>query len=118
MLGQFAFAQPFGFLDAGSDINNTISNLAQTLYESGMMGQVPFLEKYTRSNPIGRYLPAGENKFYLVFNMASNVLRKFQEDKKPLAEAKCLVESLLESTQKAPDNFDLTDVLTISMGAM
>lgn len=105
-------------MDAGSDINNTIANLADTLYESGMMGQVPFLENYTRSNPLWNYLPAGKNKIFLVFNMATTVLRKFQGAEKPLTETKCLVESLLESTQKAPDKFNVTDVLTISMGAM
>jgi hypothetical protein len=117
-LGQFAFAQPFGFLDAGSDINDTIANLCQTLYESGMMGQVPFMEKWTRSNPIWKYLPSKGGKFYLLFNMATEVLTKFQNDAESDDHTKCLLQSLLDSVSIHSDKFTIHDVLAISMGAM
>jgi len=116
-LGEFAFAHPFGFVDAGTDMNNTIATISDSTYESGIIAQMPFLERWTRSNPIWNYLPSGKGKLFLLVNTATEVLQRFQ-GKETGEREKCLLGSLLEAHQANPDKFNLHDVLAISMGAM
>ncbi|KAI1614306.1 cytochrome P450 oxidoreductase [Exophiala viscosa] len=116
-LGEFAFANHFGFVDAGTDMNNTIATISDSTYESGIIAQMPFVERWTRSIPIWNYLPSGKNKLFLLFNKSTEVLQRFQ-GKETGEREKCLLRSLLEAHQANPDKFNLNDVLAVSMGAI
>ena len=116
VLGEFAFAQPFGFLEAGQDIDNMISGIAKTVYEGSMVAKVPLFEDVVRSNPLWKLLPIQANMDLLV-NTAMGTMGKYEAQKSD-DDSVCLLKSLLAAHKASPEKFSTTDVLSISMGAM
>jgi hypothetical protein len=120
VLAQFAFNRPFGFLKQGSDIDHFISSVSQAQYESSFLGQIPKLERLTRSNPIWGFIPfLPKNKLRLMPETAESALREFQTADSGKSETSvCLLKSLLDTHYKNPEEFGMQDVMAISMGAM
>lgn len=119
VLGQFAFANTFGFLDAGNDMNGAITVISKSTYESGIIGQIPASDRLTRRNPLWKYVPfLPENKAGIFFDTANSMLSEYQKPDSKKKDSKSLLKSLLESHQLNPDKFSMDDVLAISMGAV
>ncbi|KIW95782.1 uncharacterized protein Z519_02846 [Cladophialophora bantiana CBS 173.52] len=121
VLGQFAFAHPFGFLDAGTDMDGFCKTIRRSGWESGIVGQVPFVEKLTRSNPIWKYVPfLPENAVSLLPRTAELMLKRHLEEDDDAAGTgpKCLLKAHLESHNEYPDKFSIQDVISLSTGAV
>ncbi|KAJ5660932.1 uncharacterized protein N7484_000304 [Penicillium longicatenatum] len=120
VLAQFAFDRPFGFLKQGRDVDQFISSISQSTYESSFLGQIPKLERLTRSNPLWKYVPfLLKNKLRLMLETAESVLNEFQQtDSEKSRTAACLLKSLLDAHVNNPEHFGIDDVMAISMGAI
>ncbi|KAJ5622904.1 hypothetical protein N7490_011509 [Penicillium lividum] len=120
VLAQFAFDSPFGFLKQGKDIDDFISSISQSTYESSYLAQVPTLERLTRSNPIWKYVPfLPENKLKMMPETAEIVLKEFLDPENEKSKtAVCLLKSLLDAHFNNPETFGMEDVMAISMGAI
>lgn len=120
VLAQFAFDKPFGCLKNGEDVGGLMSGISQAQYESALLGQIPKLERLTRSNPILNYIPfLPKNKVSLMSEAAGRVLKEFQNGRDEMsAPSVCLLRSLLDAHYKNPEEFQMNDILAISMGAM
>lgn len=120
VLAQFAFDKPFGCLEHGEDIGGLMSGISQAQYESALLGQIPRIERLTRSNPILNYIPfLPKSKLSLMSEAAGKVLREFQNGRDEMSTSSaCLLKSLLDAHYKNPEEFQMNDILAISMGAM
>lgn len=121
VLGQFAFDRPFDFLKKGSDDDGFLFGVSYAQYESSYLGQIPILDRLTRSNPIRKLLPfLPKDKLRLMPETAEMVLKEFlqQGDSKSSESVECLMKSLLDTHQKNPEEFEMKDVMAISMGAI
>lgn len=118
-MGQFAFANSFGFLDVGNDMNGAITSISASTYESGIIGQIPFLEQLTRSNPLKNLIPfLPQNNSAVFFHTATNAMKQYNSPEGIEKGPKSLLRSLLEAHRRNSDKFTMDDVLAIAMGAV
>lgn len=100
-------------------MNGAINTISRSTYESGIIGQVPILDKFTRSNPLRKYIPFWpENNAAIFFHTANSAMRSFEDPESGKTESKSLLKSLLKAHRQYSDRFTLQDVLAISMGAV
>ncbi|KAJ6016814.1 hypothetical protein N7451_000193 [Penicillium sp. IBT 35674x] len=99
--------RPFGFLKQGTDVDQFISSISQSTYESSFLAQIPTFERLTRSNPIWKFIPF----------LPKNKLRMMPETAESESAA-CLLKSLLDAHVSSPEHFGKEDVMAISMGAI
>ncbi|KAJ5761286.1 hypothetical protein N7520_008442 [Penicillium odoratum] len=120
VLAQFAFDKPFGFIKNGRDIDQFLEGVSQAQYESSILGQIPKIERLTRSNPIWNHIPfLPKSKLSLAPETAKSVLKEFQEgDSEKSKTSVCLLKSLLDALSRNPEDFGMQDVMAISMGAI
>lgn len=118
-LGQFAFAKPIGFLDAGNDMGGAITAISRSTYESGVIGQLPFVEQLTRSNPLKKFIPfVPKNNSAVFFHIVANAMKQYEDPESIAKGPNSLLRSLLESHHRNSERFTMDDVLSITMGAV
>ena len=86
---------------------------------NGIVGQVPFLDKFLRRNPLLPFLPFISGKRNLITRMALQELdirKKMGHEQAD--ERKDLLSQLLSAHRKDPEKFTEGDVFAISHGAM
>lgn len=113
-----AFSKKFGFLDAGFDVDNAIKTIDDSQWYNGIVGQVPFLDKFLRRNPLWQYVPFLSTKNALITRLAIAELEKRKRAGKNDIDRKDLLSQLLSAHQKQPDKFGEGDVFAVAHGAM
>lgn len=116
-MGEVGFSRPFGFLDAGHDINNTIRTIFAGQKYNGIVGQIPWVDYLFRRNPIRNWLPFVSSKNALVTRIARGEIEKRQlargEGGRP-----DILGSLLQVHEKDPQRLTYGDVFAITHGNM
>lgn len=125
VLGEVAFSRSFGFVEQGRDVDGAIHTIDEGQRYNGIVGQVPFLDKFLRRNPLWKLIPALNTKNALIARMALDELaRRKPFDKE--SEGKWrggdgrqdLLASLIKGHLKDPQRFGEGDVFAVAHGAM
>ena len=117
VLGEIAFGKKFGFLDAGFDIEGTIRTIDNSQLYNGIVGQMPFMDRLLRHNPLWNYVP------FLAAGNALITRKALQEVQERMrsnlsSDRTDLLGQLLEAHQAQPDKFSEADVFAVAYGAM
>jgi hypothetical protein len=100
-------------------MDGSIYAISKSTYESGIIGQIPFVDKLTRSNPLWKYVPfLPENKAAVFLRTATNMLSRYNDPNIDEKNTKSLLKSLLDARNNNRQKFSMDDVLAISMGAV
>jgi len=121
VLGEVAFSQKFGFLEAGFDVDNAIKTIDNSQWYNGLVGQVPFLDHFLRRNPLWNYIPFLSTKNALITRMALDEMdkrRPFGTTASKETDRKDLLGSLIKGHEANPDRFGEGDVFAVAHGAM
>lgn len=125
VLGEVAFSRSFGFLDQGRDVDGAIHAIDESQRYNGIIGQVPFMDRFLRRNPLWKLIPILNTKNTVISHMAFEELsrrRPFVEE----GEGKWrggdgrqdLLASLIKGHLKDPRRFSEGDVFAVAHGAM
>ena len=117
VLGEVAFSQNFGFLDAGVDVDHAIRTIDESQTYNGIVGQIPFFDHFLRRNPLWNYVPFLATKNALVTRTALAQLSK-RLDPNNKTQYKDLLNSLIEAHKQNPDKLGEGDVFAIAHGAI
>ena len=117
VLGEVAFSQNFGFLDAGVDVDHAIRTIDQSQTYNGIVGQIPVWDHFLRRNPLWHYIPFLSTKNALITRTALGQLEK-RKDTGNKTEYRDLLNSLIEAQQQNPDKLGHGDVFAIAHGAI
>jgi hypothetical protein len=119
VLGEVAFSRHLGFMDAGYDVENAIRNVDYSQWYNSIVGQMPFLDRLLRRNPLAQYLPGLAMKDAPITRMAWGELEK----RKPFINGKDtgqkdLLNALIKGHLANPDKFSEVDIFSVAHGAM
>lgn len=120
VLGEVAFSRQFGFLDAGYDVENAIKTIDDSQWYNSIVGQMPFLDRFLRRNPLAQFAPGLGIKDAHITRMAWGEVQK----RKPYTsgivhtEHKDLLSSLIKGHLANPDKFSEADIFSVVHGAM
>jgi len=125
VLGEVAFSRKFGFLDEGRDVDDAIAVIDNSQRYNATVGQVPFLDRFLRRNPLWKFVPALNTKNALITRMALEEMAKRRPFDKE-SEGKWrngdgrqdLLASLIKGHLKTPETFGEGDVFAVAHGAM
>ncbi|KFY67685.1 hypothetical protein V496_01471 [Pseudogymnoascus sp. VKM F-4515 (FW-2607)] len=106
---QLTFSQPLGFLDSGTDIEDTIKDTNQSFRYFATIGQMPFLDFWLDKNPFVRIGPPA---FAHALNFTREQLTKRNMNKPHNAQD--FLQCFLETKTAHPDVMDDEQVLTNS----
>jgi hypothetical protein len=118
VLGEIAFSQKFGFLEAGYDIENAIKTIDDMQWYDGIIGQIPEWDFAFRRNPINKYLPGVDPSKFLITRMAISEIEKRRNHGDKVIDRKDLLSHLMTANEKSPENFKDGDVFAVAHGAM
>ena len=118
VLGEVAFSQNFGFLEAGVDVDHAIRTIDQSQTYNGRVGQIPIWDHFLRRNPLWNYVPFLSTGNALVTRTALAQLAKRKDPKNEKDDYRDLLNSLIEARRKNPDKLGDGDVFAIAHGAI
>lgn len=120
VLGEVAFSQKFGFLEAGVDVDNCIRTIDDSQVYNGIVGCVPFWDYFLRRNPLWRLVPTLSTGNALITRVAQTQLESRQKlhrsDKS--GGSKDLLDGLIEAQREHPEALSDGDVFAIAHGAI
>lgn len=127
VLGEVAFSRKFGFLEQGTDVGGAIRAIDASQRYNGIVGQVPFLDKLLRRNPLWGVVPGLRTGDAAVTRLAVAEM----EGRRPFGEGELggdgkeggdgrrdLLDSLIRGHLKDPGAFSEGDVFAVAHGAM
>lgn len=117
VLGEIAFSRKFGFIEAGFDVEGAIKTIDDMQWYDGIIGQIPEWDWVFRRNPLLNYVPGHDPTKFLITRMALDELEKRKTVGNETGR-KDLMNSLIEASEKAPQNFNEGDVFAVAHGAM
>ena len=117
VLGEVAFSQNFGFLEAGLDVDNAIKTIDDSQTYNGIVGQIPILDHFLRRNPLWHYIPFLSTSNALITRTAQGQLAK-RRDPENKTEYRDLLNSLIDAQRQNPDKLSHGDVFAIAHGAI
>ncbi len=117
VLGEVAFSNNFGFLEAGVDVDHAIRTIDQSQMYNGMVGQIPEWDHILRRNPLWKFVPFLSTKNALVTRTALAQLAK-RRDPDNKTQYRDLLNSLIEAHNQNPDKLGDGDVFAIAHGAI
>jgi cytochrome P450 len=117
VLGEVAFSNNFGFLDAGIDVDHAIKTIDDSQTYNGIVGQIPILDHFLRRNPLWRFVPWLATGNALITRTALAQLDK-RKDPENKTEYRDLLNSLIEAQRQNPDKLGHGDVFAIAHGAI
>lgn len=83
------------------------------------MGQIPFVDKFLRRNPLLKWLPWTEAQDSLITRMARKELKQRKQlGHEQIDERKDLLSQLISAHKSQPERFTENDVFAVSHGAM
>ena len=118
VLGEIAFSRKFRSLDAGTDVDGAIRAIDDSQWCNGIVGQVPFMDRFLRNNPLWQYVPFLATKNVLTTRIALAELEKRKRSGKNSVDCNDLLSQLLTASQMQPDKFSEADVFAVANGAM
>ncbi|KLU89170.1 hypothetical protein MAPG_08144 [Magnaporthiopsis poae ATCC 64411] len=125
VLGEVAFSRSFGFLAEGRDVDNAIATIDNSQRYNGVVGQVPFLDKFLRRNPLWALIPSLNTANAPITRLALEELARRQpfdkeSDGKPRGGdgRQDLLASLIKGHLKDPERFSQADVFSVAHGAI
>jgi hypothetical protein len=125
VLGEVAFSRKFGFLEQGRDVEDAIAVIDQSQWYNGSIGQIPWLDRVLRRNPMWKVIPAFNTANAPITRLALEELAKRRPFDKE-SEGKWrngdgrqdLLASLIKGHLKTPETFSEGDVFAVAHGAM
>lgn len=117
-MGEVGFSKKFGFLEAGHDIEGAIRTIDNSQWYNGIVGQVPFLDKLLRRNPLWQWFPFLATKNALITRIAKAEIEKRKALGGKEIDRKDLLSQLMKGHDAAPDKFGEGDVFAVAHGAM
>lgn len=125
VLGEIAFSRSFGFLAEGRDVDNAIATIDNSQRYNGVVGQVPFLDKLLRRNPLWALVPSLNTANAPMTRLALEELARRQPlDKESEGKPRGgdgrqdLLASLIKGHLKDPERFSEADVFAAAHGAI
>jgi hypothetical protein len=109
VLGEVAFSQHYGFIAQGKDVDGMIKFIDEVQFYDGIVGQVPWWDKFLRLNPVLPYLPFMKPKPLLV---------AIKEGGNFVSDRRDLLGQLMQAHKENPEKFGEWDVFAIAFGAM
>jgi len=118
VLGEVAFSRLFGFLDQGYDVEGCIRTIDDSQWYNGIIGQIPFADRFLRRNPLRQFVPFMATKNALITRMALAEMDKrkpFAADKEQKGD---LMGMLIRGHERDPERFREGDVFAVAHGAI
>ncbi|KAK5078534.1 hypothetical protein LTR64_003053 [Lithohypha guttulata] len=118
VLGQVAFSTAFGFLEQGKDVDGAIKSIDAVQVYDGIVGQIPFLDRFLRRAFYWDYLPwvTPLSNNYITRTALAQLAKRENSNTKP--GRRDLLSMLLESHEKDPNKFDKNSVFAVAHGAI
>lgn len=116
VLGEVAFSQQFGFLNAGADVGDTIHGVEDTLSYFSIIGQIPEYHKLALGNPLVKLISKPKGSLITKIAMGEIQRRKAMENGGHTG--KDLLSRLFSAAEQHPDRFTEMDVFSIAHGAV
>lgn len=120
VIGKIAFSRNFGFLATGTDVESTIKTIDDIQWYDGIIGAVPYLDRYLRLNPLAKYIPGLGMPLLFLTRSALEELERQKEvvAEGGVAEKKDLMSQLYRSHVEHPEVFTEGNVFATAHGAM
>lgn len=124
VLGEVAFSQKFGFLEAGVDVDDSIKTIDNSQFYNGIVGCVPALDYLFRRNPLWRVFPSLSTGNALITQVALGQVEKRRKGKKLMTDDKAgedckdLLDGFLTAQRLHPGSLSDGDVFAIAHGAI
>lgn len=112
------FSKKFGFLEAGYDVEGAIRAIDNGQWYNGIVGQVPFLDKLLRRNPLRQRIPFLSTKNALITRITLSEIEKRKNLGSKEIDRNDLLSQLLKGHEASPDKFGEGDVFAVAHGAM
>lgn len=112
------FSKKFGFLEAGYDIEGAIRTIDRSQWYNGIVGQVPFLDKFLRRNPLWQWIPFLSTRNALITRITLSEIEKRKALGSKEIDRHDLLSQLLKGHEDGPDKFGEGDVFAVAHGAM
>jgi len=117
-VGEVVFGRTFGFLEAGSDIEDCIHTIGQGGFYLVAVAQVPWLDAVIRS-PIWSYLPWTQRKDLFVADKAlTEVKARMAFGSYQKSRRNDILDQLIEGHLKDPDRLGAESIGAVAIGAM
>jgi hypothetical protein len=118
VLGEVAFSQHYGFIAKETDDDGMIKFIDEVQFYDGIVGQVPWWDKFLRQNPVLPHLPFMKPKPLLLVIWALNELQKRKEGGDFISNRRDLLGQLMQAHRENPETFGEGDVFAIAFRAM
>ncbi|OHE90885.1 benzoate 4-monooxygenase cytochrome P450 [Colletotrichum orchidophilum] len=125
VLGEVAFSRSFGFLAEGRDVEDAIVTIDRSQAYNGIVGQVPWVDKLLRRNPLWKFIPTLNTKNAPITRIAlSELERRRPFDKESEGKLrnddgrKDLLSSLIKGHLKDTEQFTEGDIFAVAHGAI
>ncbi|KAL9107920.1 MAG: hypothetical protein Q9227_007242 [Pyrenula ochraceoflavens] len=118
VLGEVAFSRKFGFLQAGYDLEGAIKTIDDSQWYNGIVGQVPFFDRFLRRNPLWQYVPFLSTKNALITRMARSEMEDRSKSGSVKTDRMDLLGQLMKGHADKPDQFGEGDVFAVAHGAI
>ena len=111
-----AFSEPFGFLDSGKDIKDSIHIINQSQVYNGIVSLIPWTDYILKKNPLWEYIPYITAKESQITKISLDAIAKRQKGGQ--IDRRDLLECFMEVWRKDASKFSMGQVFSNVFGAM